>query len=1312
MASFLDTAKEKVLFFDGAMGTSLFAYNLTAEDYGGDQYDGCPEYLNITKPEIIKEIHRKFFEAGADVVETNTFGSSKLVLAEYDLEDRAYELSKLAASLAREVADEFMMKEGVPGKFVAGSIGPGTKLASLGHTKYEVLRDSYLDQVRGLIDGGSDLLIIETCQDPLQIKAALNACFSVFNEIDLLGETQPGLSCKELEEKLNDHVDDYAKQSSSISEEEILKKYPKAIIVPDKEQRTGLLGRVRFPLQVQVTVEQTGTMLVGADIASALTTITAYPVDVVGMNCATGPQEMIEHIQHLCNNSPVLVSCIPNAGIPENRGGHPHYPLGPSEFAEHLSKFVKDYGVNIIGGCCGTTYDHINSLVATVGATTKPKSREAWSLSHKKTITKEDLKSEVAKEFIEEGPQNSVSSLYQSVPMQMEPAPLIVGERTNANGSKLFRELLADDDYDGIVSLAKEQEVEGAHVLDLCTAYVGRDETKDMHEVVKRLNTTLNIPLMIDSTEAPVIEDALKNISGKAIINSVNLEDGEERVAQIAGLCNKYGAALVVLTIDEDGMAKTAQKKFEIGCRLYELLVNKHGMNPRDLIYDTLTFTLGAGDDDLRSAGIETIEAIRMIKEKYPEVKTILGVSNISFGLDAKLRTPLNSVFLHECIKAGLDMAIANRRKILPLNQIEDKVRKACEDLVYDKREFDGDKVTYDPLFELINCLEHIKEEASTKKNPYEGLEVEKVLEKRIINGDKVKIDIDLDKALSKGYAPLEIINQFLMNGMKVVGDLFGAGEMQLPFVLQSATAMKTAVAHLEQFMEKKDADAAKGTIVLATVKGDVHDIGKNLVAIILSNNGFKVHDLGIKQPIEDILHAIDEHKPDMIGLSGLLVKSTLIMKQGLEAMNDRNCNVPVILGGAALTRRFVEEDCANVYNGTVFYGFDAFTDLALMEKLCSGVPAAKIKEEFYKTKAKELVAAGASSSEPGAVSATSNDSPYQKVQESIETSSQEQENLDPYTFTEQLSSVRTIESTKMPEAPFWGAKTITSQDIDLDEMWKYLNLDALIIGQWRFGKGKQDADVYQKHLDETIYPTLERLKQDAKANGWIEPRISYGYFPCKVNSGDPNKLDLYWLANDLQAEDSQNKNNLDLFKAQNYNPSEEFKADNLKVVESFNFPRKTSGEHLCLTDYFRTQNPDEFNMVGFQIVTVGAKATEHCQKLYEDGDFTNYLYANGLSVESAEALAEYSHANVRKELGYANEDHSDIKKLLRCGYHGMRYSFGYPACPNLEDHEQLFRLLNPQQIGIKLSDEWQLHPEQSTSAIIIHHPDGKYFNI
>jgi 5-methyltetrahydrofolate--homocysteine methyltransferase len=1283
---FIKQLAKKVIIYDGAMGTNLFSYDLSIEDYGGAEYEGCPENLNYTKPEIIQEIHRNFYQAGADIVETNTFGASIITLAEYNLQDKCREINMLAAALAREVAAEFTAAEPAKPRMVAGSIGPGTKLPSLNHVGFDELKESYKVQIRALVDALVDVILIETCQDPLQIKACMIACFEAFQDIEA--------------------------ENSELTNEQLAEKYPNAVIYEnDTSGRAGLYQRFRVPLQVQVTVEQMGTLLVGSELSSALTTVSAYPIDIFGMNCATGPKEMQEHLQYLSLNSPFQISCLPNAGIPENVCGHAHFPLKAGEFTEYMTKFIDKYQLRVVGGCCGTSYDHIKMLndAYEASATASKDQARLDSLSETSTLNQDLDKNDVSDEVQNESshsnfacestknnltsPQstenkpiykdsetlmeasaqpmgrrlesnifNYVSSVYGNLDMDLETKPIIVGERTNANGSKKFRDLLAAENYEEIIDLAKEQLAEGAQILDLCAAFVGRDESRDMQEILKRANTAVNIPIMIDSTESNVIEDSLKLISGKSIINSVNLEDGEERVAEIAKLCNKYGAALVVLTIDEKGMAKSIEDKVSIAKRLYDLLVNKHGMRPYDLIYDTLTFTLGSGDEEFRPAGINTIEAIRELKRALPHVKTILGVSNISFGLDAKLRPALNSVFLFEAVKAGLDMAIVNNKKIIPLHKIDDELKKYCLDLVYDKREFnDQEETTYDPLTKLIGLAENVTAFDNSQKNPYEKLTTEKTLEQRIIDGNKTNIDVDLQLALDKGYKPLEIINGFLMDGMKIVGERFGAGEMQLPFVLQSATTMKAAVAYLEPFMEKLDASSHKGSMVLATVKGDVHDIGKNLVDIILSNNGYKVHNLGIKQPVEEILKAVEAHKPDLVALSGLLVKSTLIMKQNLEVFNDRNIDVPVILGGAALTRKFVEQDCAGLYNGEVYYGVDAFTDLDIMEDLCvHKISAAEVREKYHKVK-----------------SADNDDQAYEVVSEQ-----EEEENLrKAIEFTSKLSETKILTPAEVPVAPFYGFKHLGSQDIPLGEIWHYLNLDAMIIGQWRMGKGKMSVEEYAEHRRHVIMPILERLKRETLASNWLQAQAAYGYFYAKVDPENPNKLNIY---------DEQREN----------------------IIETFVFPRQSEKKNLCLTDYFRLSDPEAFNLVGFQIATIGESAANFVQKLYTSDEYSEYLYYYGFATECTEATAEWVHARARRELGFGAEDVAEVPKLLRGGYHGMRFSFGYPACPRLEDQEQLFRLLKADDLGLKLSEEWQIHPEHSTSAIVIHHPEAKYFNI
>lgn len=1171
--SFFRQCQEKVLLFDGGMGSMLQTYPLTEDDFEG--LEGCNEILVRTRPNVIQEIHAAYFEAGADVVETDSFGSASIVLAEYDIADQSYDLSYRAAKIAKEVANDYSKDKP---RFVAGSIGPTTKLPTLGHIGYDALKASYITQVQGLVDGGADMLLIETCQDLLQSKAAIAAVH-------------------EVRRKLNRYV----------------------------------------PTMVQVTIETTGTMLVGMDIASVVTALQPYDIDVLGMNCATGPQEMVEHIRYLSQHSPFYISCLPNAGIPENVGGKAHYHLTPEELATHLQHFVKDLGVHIIGGCCGTTPKHIKAVDSLVGNMAPGKRAPDY--------------------------ENSLSSLYSSVPMFQDPPPVLVGERTNSNGSKKFRDLLAEDNYDALVDIGKQQIQQGAHLLDVCTAYVGRNEVKDMVETITRFNAQLDVPLMIDSTEAPVIEAALKLIAGKSIINSINLEDGEERLEIVLPMCKEFGAAVVALTIDEEGMAKTAQRKFEIAKRILDLAVNKYGMQTKDIAFDTLTFTLGSGDEEFRRAGIETIEAIRLIKEAYPDVSFVLGISNISFGLKPAARHVLNSVFLHYAMEAGLNMAIINSAHILPLHRISEKERELCRQLIFDERQFAEDgTVTYDPLMEMLAYFEANAGTTVEKKKKELPEQIEERLKYRIINGEKTGLEPDIEEAL-KRYPALTIINDILLDGMKTVGELFGRGDMQLPFVLQSAEVMKTAVALLEPHMEKVEGGHAKGTMVLATVKGDVHDIGKNLVDIILTNNGYKVINLGIKQPLETMLTALEEHKADSIGMSGLLVKSTAIMKENLIAMKERGLSVPVVLGGAALTKRFVEEDCQNEYGGKVYYAKDAFSGLYAMEAIMTG-SSDGLKELSPPAEAsKVLVAPG---SEPV----------YQAVGEiSRGNSGLPPSDPDYFKRSEEIS-----QDVPIPQPPFWGSRIVTN--IDLNQLYPYLNQQALFAGQWQVKRGTRTAQEHERFVAEKIVPVLENLKRQVIEEKLLIPKVIYGFFPCQSE-----------------------KNSLLVYRP------DEWEQGRKVLWQQFDFPRGGQ-KRLCLADFFASTESGQMDVLGMQIVTVGREASEYAQKLFETNNYSDYLYFHGFGVEMAEALAEYWHKRLREEWGIAGQDATDIKKLFAQGYQGSRYSPGYPACPNLEDQTQIFAILDPQRIGIELSEEFMLEPEQSTSALVVHHPQARYFDV
>jgi len=1136
---------ERILIFDGATGTNLQLHNPTVDDYAG--LEGCTEILLDTHPDWIEQLHASFFKVGCQIVETDSFGANRIVLAEYGIAERAYELNVKAAQLARRVAQQFSTKD-FP-RYVAGSMGPGTKLPSLGHATFDMLRGSYEEQARGLIDGGADLLLIETCQDILQIKAALNGSFDAMKAL-----------------------------------------------------------KKEIPIMTQVTVEATGTMLVGTEMSAAIAALDPYAISSLGMNCATGPQEMSEHVRTLSQQWDRPISVLPNAGLPENDQGRAVYKLTPTELASHLKDFVQRFGVNIVGGCCGTTPEHLAAVVETLKGVT-PVRRE---------VTRTP----------------SASSLYIQVPLKQEPAPLIIGERTNANGSRKFRDLLALDDYDALTAMGKDEVHEGAHMIDVCTAYVGRDEIKDMTECVKRMTLQVRLPLMIDSTEAPVLEEALKLVGGRCVINSINLEDGEERMEKVCPMAKTYGAALVALTIDEKGMAKSRASKVAIAKRIHDLAVQKYGLRPEDLMFDTLTFTLGSGDQEFRKAGIETIEAIRAVKKELPGVFTVLGVSNISFGLAPQSRQVLNSVFLHYAIEAGLDAAIVNSKKILPLYKIDDKGRELARQLIFDER-----REGFDPLTEFMAHYADVKEVSARAKRE-EPTTIEGKLKGRIVDGNKQGIEVLLDEALTKN-GPLDIINTILLDGMRTVGELFGSGQMQLPFVLQSAETMKAAVRYLEPFMPKADQGKHKGKMVLATVKGDVHDIGKNLVDIILTNNGYKVVNLGIKMPIADILVAAEKEKPDAIGMSGLLVKSTAVMKENLEEMNRRGVKTPVILGGAALTRRFVEEDLRNIYEGYVYYGMDAFSGLRIMDELTN--PAFEKKLTLYETRG------GSGQTLKG---------------EGGEVRSAPSVYIPPSPIAQP------------PSPPFWGSRV--ARGISLSEVFKYINETALLKVRWGFSRGKTSAQEYQKLLKETVEPLYQKWKEFCLKQQLLVPQVVYGYFPCQ-SEGDSVII---------------------------------YKEDQKTEWVRFNFPRQKETPQRCISDFFLPTSSGKMDVFAASIVTVGTKASEEEQVLFKKNSYSDYLYLHGLSVETAEGLAELWHRRMREELSIHHDDSPEIRDWFHQKYHGGRYSFGYPACPNLQDQKQLFTLLDPARIQVSLTEEYQLNPEQSTSAIIIHHPDAKYFNV
>ncbi|WP_298976610.1 methionine synthase [uncultured Thermosynechococcus sp.] len=1176
---YLHAEPRRVIVFDGAMGTNLQAQNLTAADFGGKEYEGCNEYLVISKPEAVAKVHRDFLAAGADVIETNTFGSSSIVLSEYNLGDRAYEISKKAAELAKSVAAEFSTPD--KPRFVAGSMGPGTKLPTLGHIDYDTLYNAFREQAAGLFDGGVDLFIIETCQDVLQIKAALNGVMAVFRE---RGE--------------------------------------------------------RRPLMVSVTMEQQGTMLVGSEIGAALTILEPYPIDILGLNCATGPDLMTEHIRYLSQHSPFVISCIPNAGLPENIGGHAHYKLTPMELRLALTRFVEDFGVQVIGGCCGTRPDHIAAL-AEIAATLTPKTRTPQRMP-------------------------AAASIYSPQPYDQENSFLIIGERLNASGSKKCRDLLNAEDWDGLVALARAQVREGAHILDVNVDYVGRDGVRDMRELVSRLVTNVTLPLMLDSTEWQKMEAGLKVAGGKCLLNSTNFEDGEARFYKVLELAKTYGAGVVIGTIDEEGMARTAEKKFAIAERGYKAALD-YGIPPYEIFFDPLALPISTGIEEDRVNGRETIAAIRRIRAELPDCHILLGISNISFGLNPAARQVLNSMFLHEAMQAGMDAAIVSAAKILPLAKIDPEHQQVCRDLIYDRRRFEGDVCVYDPLAELTRLFEG--KTTQQDRSQVENLPLEERLKRHIIDGDRLGLEDTLAKALEK-YSPLEIINTFLLDGMKVVGELFGAGQMQLPFVLQSAETMKAAVAYLEPFMEKAaTGDTAKGTVVIATVKGDVHDIGKNLVDIILTNNGYRVINLGIKQPVENIIQAYEEHRADCIAMSGLLVKSTAFMKENLEVFNERGITVPVILGGAALTPRFVYEDCQSTYHGQVIYGKDAFADLHFMDRLMSAKAAGLWDDrqgflDDTRVSVLEERDTPAIADEPTAVA---------------------EPEIPPIVDTRRSEAVAV--DIPRPTPPFWGIRHLKADQIPLPEVFAYLDLQALIAGQWQFRKPKdQDRATYEAFLAEKVYPILEEWKRRILAENLLHPELIYGYFPCQ---SEGNTVYIY---------DPQRV-------------GERSACVPERAIAQFTFPRQKSGRRLCIADFFAPVASGIIDVFPMQAVTVGEIATQVAQELFAANQYTDYLYFHGMAVQTAEALAEWCHARIRRELR-CTPDPTSIRDILAQRYQGSRYSFGYPACPNMQDQYTLLRLLESDRMGMYMDESEQLYPEQSTTAIICYHPTAKYFSV
>ena len=1150
---YLEAVNERVIVFDGAFGTFVQDLDLGPADFGGESLEGCNEMLCLTRPDVIESMHRAFLDAGVDAIETASFGSFSTVLAEYNISDQAYDLNVAAASIARRVADSYE-SDGRP-RYVAGSIGPGTKLPSLGHIDFITLRDSYEEQARGLIDGGADLFLIETCMDLLQIKAAMQAC----------------------------------------------------------RRAMSACGRT-LPIQVQVTMETTGRMLVGTEIGAAYAALQAMKPDVIGINCATGPSEMQEHLRYLSQHSQIPISVLPNAGLPSVVDGKTHYDLTPEQLAEFHRRHVADLGIGIVGGCCGTTPEHLRQVVEAVrGVALKQRTPEF---------------------------EPSVSSLYSPVTLAQDNSFLIIGERTNANGSKAFRDAMLREDWDTCLKMATEQIREGSHVLDVCVDYVGHDGTVDMNHIASRFASQASVPLVLDSTEPEVMEAGLLHTGGRSILNSANLEDGEapgSRLDRVFTLARDYGAAVICLLIDERGQARDVEWKMEVAHRIAKIATERYGLSHSDLIFDALTFPIGTGDEDLRKDGIATLEAIKRIKSEIPGAFTTLGLSNVSFGLSPATRQVLNSVFLHEAREVGLDSAIVHASKILPLSRIPDEQIEVCTDLIFDRR-----SQGYDPLTKLLEIFADVSTIDAVKEDRTDWT-IEQILRQRIIDGDREGLIDDLNAARSQGIAPLDIINEVLLDGMREVGELFGSGRMQLPFVLQSAETMKTAVAHLEQFMEKTGESTSKGKLVLATVKGDVHDIGKNLVDIICTNNGYEVHNIGIKIGINEMIEKVKEVGADALGMSGLLVKSTIIMRDNLLELNEQGLSdIPVLLGGAALTRSYVEQDLRKIYNGRVLYGKDAFEGLSTLDKLMDIKKSGVDDPDFGRKVGERRI----------------------PRREKVE--------VDPSTLPARSPEVETDNTVFTP--PFLGSKVV--KGIGIDEIAEYINETALYRNQWQYrpNAGETDEDFKSR-----IRPILRQQLSDAKASGVLVPQLVYGYFPVNADGDD---LVVY--------------------------------TDDTRTTEQtrFHYPRQKVAPFMCISDFFRSVESGEPDYAAFHIVTMGQPVSEKAAELFAANKYQDYLELHGIGVEMAEALAEYWHHRIRTEWGFVEEDGPTIAGLFRQQYRGGRYSWGYPACPDLEDNARVAELLEAGRIGIEVGEEtgWQYQPEQSTSAIICHHPKSKYF--
>jgi len=1142
----LNILQQKALIIDGAMGTQLQTYGVPDEawiDETGENQEGCNELLNKTAPEVLEKIHTAYAMAGADLIKTNTFGSMSWVLDEYGLSHMDYELSKLGCEVTKKVCEEYSTSK--KPRFVLASIGPGTKLPSLGHITYDEMYNGYKEMARGLKDGGADIFLLETCQDPLQIKAALHA----------LEDTAP-----------------------------------------------------EIPIIVSVTIELSGTMLIGTDTTTIATIMEPFNILALGLNCGTGPEQIKKHLESLSKVTNKYISVHANAGLPQNRGGYTFYPMGPDEFSLKQKEFLEYDGVSFLGGCCGTTPQHIKALSDAIEKIT-PK---LPSGSH----------------------PTSLASLFEVKELKQNPAPLLIGERSNATGSKAFRELLKAEDYEGTLTVGQQQSRAGAHVIDVSVGFAGRDETKDMNEVVSLYAQKINLPLMPDSTQIPALEAALKLIGGKPIINSVNLEDGEEKFDEICSLAKKYGTSLVCLVIDEVAMAKTKEDKVRIAERIYQRAVSVHGLNPEDLVFDMLVFTIGSGDEEYYTAGIETIEAIREFTTMHPEVSTTLGLSNISFGLDKDARVYLNSVFLHHCVEAGLSSAIVNVKHLIPINKMSKEDLKACENLLFNKRE------NGDPLFAFIEHFSNVGTVEDKSDEEFEKLNDEEKVIQLLKDGDKERL-IPLALTLKDTIPAEQIVNEWLINGMKEIGELFGAGIMQLPFVLQSAETMKATVDELNPFLPKVE-KATETTLVLGTVKGDVHDVGKNLVDIILSNNGFKVVNIGIKAGIQEFISAAREHNADAIGMSGLLVKSTNEMKSNLEALEAQNLEIPVMLGGAALTKAFVDDFCRPIYKGPIFYARDAFDGVVAMQR----IEAAEGKNEAIDTTmAADLV----------------------KVNEKLK----EQRKIK---FDASIHTPKLLENNHNYNPPFWGRRDM-SKAFNPSLAFDWINHRVLFRQRWGYKKGDMTPNEFKNYEENIVKPLYEDLKEEFLSKDIFDPIALYGYYPCRAKD---TKLEIY----------------------------DEYKEN---IIATFNFPRQGKAPHRCLADYFKK---DDWDMVGFSFVSSGLKITNFEKNIYDSGEFSRYYQVHGLGVELAEALAEVVHKQIRMDLNIVDNEKPILKDVVMKGYQGCRYSPGYAACPDLAQNRTIFNILKPEEYGVELSETFQIHPEQSTVAIVIPHKEAKYFNV